>query len=52
MSLSPYIAQFLPTIEAEMRRSVTAPDDPALTAFSGMQHIISVGSSAVQTYAG
>jgi geranylgeranyl diphosphate synthase type I len=36
MSLSPYIAQFLPAIEAEMRRNVTAPDDPTLTAFSGM----------------
>ena len=38
MSLSNYFDQFLPAIETAMRRSVAAPDDPALTAFYGMLH--------------
>jgi geranylgeranyl diphosphate synthase type I len=38
MSLTQYFSAFLPAIETEMRRSVAAPDDPALTIFYGMLH--------------
>jgi geranylgeranyl diphosphate synthase type I len=38
MSLTQYVATFLPAIETEMRRAVAASDAPALTTFYGMLH--------------
>ena len=37
-NLQHYFAQFLPAIEAEMRRVVQAPGDPVLAEFYGMLH--------------